>query len=314
MNYPTTAADGLIVRKQRDDVSAVLNRMSDTIGRAVDFGTHVFNWCGPESSGKSFALLPPLMLLFHCTEAADSISLLVRGGSIDPCGPLLRTEMEGALGIFYILQTDTERRGLAYRFGRYFAESSALERLDITTQKGQEAERRLASDVSFGGVLPKPDPAQIAAARADVANRMADARFDKVRSAWQAWQSSHRDRPPHWYSLFGGPTSVAELAQRVGVVGWYDLFYRNFSDEVHSTTAMNSIRNSGVANRALIKPIRYPDGAQLCFQLCTSLLFYVYQSMIGRFCPAQMQAFQDWYAETIQRDFLELGNTIIKGS
>src|SRR5258708_40222735 len=119
MNYPTSPDAGLLKRGMRADISQILGRMAGVLERIVDFGTHVVLWVGPERAGKEIGLTPPLMLLNHAIEAADAISILLRRGSIDPCGSLLRSQIEATISAFYILQSDSKRRGLAYRYSRF---------------------------------------------------------------------------------------------------------------------------------------------------------------------------------------------------
>jgi hypothetical protein len=303
MEYPTSSDSGLLKRSMKSDLSEVLGRMAGVLDRMVDFGTHLVIWCGPESAGKSISLAPPLMLLNHAVEEADAISILLRRGSVDPCGPLLRSQIEATISAFYILKEDTERRGLAYRYGILQNKLINLERLDPTTNKGKEALRRLSSDKTLGN-LPPLDPVRIAAEKAHVKANLDNPRFSEVKAAWTAFEAKCK-RAPAWHALFKGPSNVADLAERVGCAGWYD-FYRDFSDETHSTSAMKSLRKDSKTSKALLRPLRYPEVAPRCFGLCGAVLMHFYRTMIDRFCPAQKPALDRWYKERISDDFMEL--------
>lgn len=304
MDYPTSPDVGLLNRAMRPDMSALLGSMSGVLDRMVDFGTHVFLWCGPEA-GQNPAYAPPLMLLYHAIEMADATSILLRRGSLDPCGPLLRSLIEATISAFYILQADTERRGLAYRYGNFVAKATALERLDPSTAKGKEVIRRISTDKTMGGTPPPIDASQVAAEMANVKAKMANALFAEVSKEWNRLEIERR-RPQPWHALFDGPGNVAELAEDVGCAGWYDVFYRQFSDEVHSTSAMESLRKDSKASKALIRPLRYPEHATNCLGLCGTLLIRLYDEMLKRFSLSHKPVFDDWYKTTMSKDFMEL--------
>jgi hypothetical protein len=243
------------------------------------------------------------MLLHHAIEDVDAISILVRRGSIDPCSPLLRSQIEATISAFYILQADTERRGLAYRYWLLAQKSLFFERIDPSTPKGKEFLRRQATDKSLSAFSPPLDAAKVAAEKADVKAKLADARFDEVRTAWATFGPKG---PPAWHALFRGPVNIATLAEEVGCATWYDFFYRYFSDEVHSMSAMGSLRRDPSSSKALIRPLRYPQDAPRCLGSAGSILIQFYERMIERFCPSCDASFRAWYAGEIRNDFMEL--------
>lgn len=282
--------------------------MEALLGRIVDFGTHVFWWAGPESAGTDPNLTPVLMLLHHAVEAADAVSVLLGAGAADPCGPLLRSEMEAAISAFYILEADSSRRGAAYRYGLLREELAGLERLDPVTPKGQQQVKRLASDMTFGAggqPLPSTDAAQLGARIAQLKTLMADAKYQAIAFEWERIVTERR-REPAWHALFGGPVNVSELAARVGRAGWYDIFYRRFSDEVHSTSAIGSIRSNPIEKTTAFRPIRYPDNAPHCLSLGGSVLLDLYRELIPRFCREHEAEFALWYADAVSAEFMTL--------
>jgi hypothetical protein len=44
-----------------------------------------------------------------------------------------------------------------------------------------------------------------------------------------------KGRPPAWYSLYGGPSSLAELAEHLGHLDEYDVLYREWSGPIHAS-------------------------------------------------------------------------------
>jgi hypothetical protein len=59
-------------------------------------------------------------------------------------------------------------------------------------------------------------------------------RFAPIEAEFQTVKKK-TGRNPAWYSLFGGPPSLEQLANRVGLSLSYELLYRHWSEAVHST-------------------------------------------------------------------------------
>ena len=88
---------------------------------------------------------------------------------------------------------------------------------------------------------------------------LAEPDFQPIEQEWQSLKAK-RKHDPEWFSLFGGPQSVRDLAIRVKWAGTYEFLYRTWSNEVHAGRAMESIgRRNGII---VMRPIRHPEELQ----------------------------------------------------
>lgn len=277
--------------------------MADVLERVIDFGSHVVIWIGPDSAEKDGSYTPVLMLLHHAIEAADAASVLLRHGCVDAMGLHIRSQLEATLNAFYILETDTERRGKAYRFGLLKAEEVALERLDPSTTKGAAASSKMKRDKVVGSANLTPDANLLAAKRAQNRTFLDQSIYDEVRQEWDRQAANKKQKKPTWHSLFGGPTSVAEMADRLQLSSFYE-FYRPLSEEVHASTAMRSVRRDSKTNRARFRPMRHPELASEYLDLCVALLMKLYSEVLERFSSKEtVELLSKWYKESVRAQY-----------
>jgi hypothetical protein len=102
--------------EHQPELDELLLQFSNGIDEVVNFGTHILKWEVNEATGRD-ENIPVAMMLRHTLELTDSLSILGRHSSIDPCKPILRSILETLFGLEYILENDTRNRALALWFG-----------------------------------------------------------------------------------------------------------------------------------------------------------------------------------------------------
>ena len=94
------------------------------------------------------------------------------------------------------------------------------DRLDPTTPAGKELRRLLDGDPmeDFFSALPFLNyPKMIA----NLQNMLSKPDFQPIEAEWQRLKALNKKRDPEWFSLFGGPKNVRELAIHLGMAGMY---------------------------------------------------------------------------------------------
>ena len=69
-------------------------------------------------------------------------------------------------------------------------------------------------------------------------------------------------RPPYWYSLFDGPKSIKQLAERLKHPVLYDVFFRHWSSSIHGTDIIQGKLSGNSNNQLEILQIRDHKNAQ----------------------------------------------------
>jgi len=198
--------------------------------------------------------LAVIALVRHVVEALDGVSLLIASGSIQPCYPLLRGIFDAWMGVFFILEKDSDDLGAAYFAAQINQEKAFWERLDPTTDKGKALRTELKNDIvgpqTFFNV-------QLQEVRKHIGELQADLDDPMLRTAAQAWVIKGK-ADPAWYSLVAQPNNLRELAQSLGMLSMYEQHYRPWCRQIHATDTIANL--SSTQDAIKVRPIRHADG------------------------------------------------------
>jgi hypothetical protein len=267
---------------------------------------------GAQAVAKSYKAVCPadlalLLLVRHLMESIDGVSILVSRGSVQPCEPLLRSGLEALLGATYILADDSERRGLAFLVADVYGQIKFCRLCDPDDEVGKQIRSRVSADAISGilGQVPvKLARKKLAALQADLDQpqlkpinqewqRMKAAGKSSKKSATPCPTCGRTDPPakkgdPDWYSLFGGPRNVQQLAERVKRTDLYELMYRHWSGYTHAANTMRNLHEG--ADTVLLRPIRHPDGLIVMLRFAALLTLPLALQLIGRYAPESKDA------------------------
>jgi len=248
---------------------------------------------------------PILLLVRHVIESLDGVAILVSKGGSHPCQPLLRSALEAVLGVLYILEKETKQRAFAYQVAHAHKKIKLYDRLDPTTQAGKELRNLLDGDLmeGFFNALPFLNyPKMIANLQA----MLVKPDFQPIEVEWQRVKAVNKKRAPEWYSLFGGPKNVRELAIHLGMTGMYEFLYRFWSESVHAGMAMEAIGTKGGAT--VIRPIRHPEQLQSAVQHAVAFALLLAKRLVEVYAPTKWPHLQAQYMEKVSERAGELGS------
>jgi hypothetical protein len=243
------------------------------------------------------------LLTRHAIESLDGVSVLVSKGCSQPCQPLLRSALEAMLGIFYILDADSERRGLAYQLAHAHRKITIYQRLDESTDAGRQLRRNLAADpcADILDGLPAFDYRTMIAGLQGMFTRP---EFQPLEAEWQRLKAARNNRDPEWFALFGGPTSVRDLSIRGGALAMYEFLYRAWSNEVHAGSALDAIGQKDGAT--VIRPIRHPEELQSAVNFAGHFSLALAKKIVVAYQPAKMTELRTLYVDNIRKRATEL--------
>ncbi len=258
---------------------------------------------------KSWHHATVIVLTRHVIEHMDGVSVLVSKGCAQPCQPLLRSVLEAILGVFYILEADSENRGLAYQVAYIHKKINYYQRQDPTTNQGKQMRRDIATD-PFAFVFDKPllfDPQKKIAEGEDLLQLP---HFQPIEAEWKRMKGAKSKRDPEWYSLFGGPTNVKELATKVRWGARYESLYRDWSNEVHASNALEDI--GLMDGKPVSSPIRQPEELQETANFAGQFGQFLGWKLVEVYEPAKLADLQRRYTDKIRAQLVELsqGNLI----
>ena len=287
-------------KKYRD----LLIQIAGTIEECVNFGTHILAWCSekPKKDGSDLTIT---LIFRHFIESLDAITVLIKHGCADPTEPLLRSIFEALLGLEYILEKDTLQRALSYRVAHAHRQISLYKKLDPSTDQGKQFKKILSNDSAVKNMaLPVVDTNKLIA---NLENMLKKPQYVSVNTEWQNYKEANK-RNPNWFSLFGGPKNIIDLAYHVNRGGLYEFLYRIWSQSVHATGVIRNITRDEFGNGAIIG-LRNPKNIQIYSSLSLSMIIVAYNKMIRYYIPDKEKDFQEWYTKNIREEYLQLSST-----
>jgi hypothetical protein len=286
--------EDLLPRSQDENVKSLLENFAALIDNAINFGTHLMKW-DAEKKRHGDENMPPLLFMRNILELGDAISILIKKSSIDTCKPLLRSMLENTFGLEYMLEKETEKRALSYIVWHTHKNLKLYEKLNSSTQSGKQFEKEIEKDRLLSGVGSFFDNPILAPAKKNAEDLLRLPKYVPIESEYQATSATRKN--PAWYSLFGGPNNIEQLAKYLKLHASYEILYRGFSGNVHATSIFQRKlipNNDGTVD---IVQIRYPEDAQSITQNATNILIMAYLVYYKSRLPEKNKEFQEWYSE-----------------
>lgn len=245
-----------VTPETRNQYHAFLKERSDAINDCILFLNDACKKAGEAYTAGHVGVLAVIALARHAVESLDGVCLLIEHGSVLPCYPLLRSVFDASLGVMYILQADSDKRGSAYFVTQIRQEIAFFERCDPTTNGGREIRRELQDDIAGQDALDGMALQDVQKHLADLQAELNDPLFS---AAAQAWLVTNK-KNPEWYSLFGGPGNLRDLAKSLRFLSGFEIHYRPWCRQVHATDTVQCLSENG--DSIVLRPIRCPDGIQ----------------------------------------------------
>ena len=111
------------------------------------------------------------------------------------------------------------------------------------------------------------------------------------------------DRPPHWFQLFGGPSSIQQLAYRLAHHSQYDFLYRQWSTVAHAHDFSQFLAVAATGESG-IRGIRDVTPMQQVSRFAATFMVEATRRILLEFCPRE--PFADYYNAELREAYLEV--------
>ncbi|MDQ2720623.1 MAG: DUF5677 domain-containing protein [Bacteroidota bacterium] len=289
--------------EEQPDVQNLLIKLSSGIEELVNFGTHILNWDVSEGEGSD-ENLPVVMMLRHLLELVDSISILIRQSSIDPCKLILRGVLETVFGIEYILQENTKYRALSFMVWHIHNQLKLSKKFRPGGQEYHQFEKKLKAD-STGAFAP-PNISGIVKNIQYLEHLLTLPLYAPIEAEYKRLEANGI-KNPSWYQFFEGPKIIEQLAAYLNRNAFYEILYRGWSGPIHGTDIIESKLSEFEDGATKIVQIRYVKDAQTVAQHTFNLTLMIYKVIIEKRIPRHLPELSKWFI-TIRDFFLQLTN------
>ena len=283
----------------------LIDIVSPVLQETINYSTHALVRCERHMSSSGHdrdVHIAPLVLFRRSIELTDAIEVLLAQACVEPAFPLLRSSLEATLSLLYIFETDDltdERmRALAWLYRDVH---------DRLRHYNTIRERKISDDLSQA-----ISDAIVAAAEKE--HRKLQAYLKKPHMqpviAEHRAQKKQKNNPPRWYSLFDGPNNLRCLAARVAWLDYYDLLYRSWSRDAHSSGNVEKVLTL-TQGRQTVEPLRAPGNMFQIAAFAQVFLTHAMLKMTRRYRPDEEEHRMTWYRTEVAPAMERIQNTSI---
>lgn len=307
---PTKPLETILYR-ELSQVAAkdIIEIASPLLQELVNYSTRAFARCVTSTSGKENEDLAVLSLYLHIIEMTDGIEVLVARSCPVPAIPLVRSSFEALLSIEYILEADYVRRSLSWLADYFRKRLASYKSLDPSTTGGKPFKKTLSKDKVARNVT-LPDSTEVQKAIANLQHLMARPQFQPIEAEFNKCKSKDKKRP-NWHRLFGGPSNLQQLAERLERHAQYEVLYRKWSTISHAHDFSQLITRT-TEGEAAIKGLRDPSQIKDVTIFAASFILNATRLVLGEFRPGE--DISRWYKREVRERFLLITKRLSNGT
>ena len=228
----------------------------------------------------------------------DAVHLHLPNGAVYSAAPDVRSMFEAWLALEWIIQGPPARvepiaewRG---RWARQYYVSELRKERDWTRSfvprtpdhaKLKKAAPQLAAKLAG-------DPEKVDAARKrlrEIGKHLSNIRsFREINSRFGTLKKKLRGKEPSWYRV-GGPSTIGDLAQRLGKSREYQILYKHWSEVAHGARTAPHVRITG--KELVVEAIRSFDGLDQILKLACSIAEGAIYMILSEYRPGEIEQF-----------------------
>lgn len=287
MKYPVV--DNILPRENNQQL--MLDNVSKLIDEAIDFGTNLQKW-QLEKNSNSDENIVAILFFRNILSVADGISVLIKNSSIDNTKSLVRVLMESVFSLEYLLQENTKNRALSYFVWNAHRDLKFLEQLNPNTESGKQFKAKIAKDRFVKDTEFKEHPEFVAGKRnAEELLKLPD--YIPVEEEYQ--RTCAKKKNPNWFTLYDGPADFEQLSSKINLDGFYQLHYRSYSRNIHSTNVHKDVFFPNENGTQDIIQIRYSKDCLAVSVDTINFLIVAFMTVIGKLLPEKNDDYLNWY-------------------
>ena len=272
-----------------------------TIGRAMaDYGAQLlkraFVSCGRD---KIEDLIVIAVLFRQALVAFDGCMLCIAGGAVEACNVHARTLLEVHLYIEWILREGKERWGRQFYVAGLRQERAWAQR--VISGTADHTAFTAAWQATFERTW-QVDANSVAGATAtvnEVGRILALPKFAAIDRSFDAARGK-RQFDQEWYKVgTGSPTSIRDMAEKLGKTAYYLVLYKSLSAHVHGTAGRSGLRPDG-DGLITIEPVRAIAAIGAIYTTAVSIWLWTCRQIMAAYRPDELHGFAVTYSQEWQ--------------
>jgi len=301
---PTDPLESILYRDfAKVQAKEIIDLACPLLQELANYATNALVRCASSAKGQANEDLAVLFLYRHVIEMTDGIEVLISQSCAIPAIPLVRSSFEALLSIEYIAESDSKyvTRSLSWLASYARTRLRLYESLDPSTDMGQQFRESLQKDKTIQH-FAMPDPGKTQKAIANMKKLLARTQFEIIEQEFGRLKSSKKGQP-EWYSLFGGPSNLRDLARHLKRHAQYDFLYRVWSRTTHAQDFSPFIERT-CEGQGTIRGLRDPSGLKDVANFGSYFTLEATRTMLKRFRPGEGIA--PWYLKEVRPRYVRL--------
>ncbi len=254
----------------------------------------MFERCG-HTAPDGDTNLAILMQLHHVLEMLDGVEVLLESSCVVAARAPLRSAFEASLGLRYVLQSDLDRRAMAYLVADLKERIRWYEEMDPETDVGRQFRKDMGVSEATSD-FPFPAPEHCRSRAANLRTLMKREDFSPISAEYDA--VAKKRRWPPWYSLFGGPRNLRELAVQLGEGDDYLILYRTWSRTTHAADLYRQLTAESDGTPA-VRVIRNPLGMSSVYLQACGIGLESSRAVLEHYRSGELTQHAKWYMSQI---------------
>jgi hypothetical protein len=293
----------ILNRSPKPEIKNILNHYCYYIEEAVNFGTEILLWEFKQSKDQT---VTSLLLFRQYLDILDSLSILVKNGSSDPCKLLLRSLFELNLSIHFISAKHTQHRAYSFLVFDIYNSLKELDRLDLQKQSGIQLSSKISSEKWIPDFGSKYDEISIQKERDRLTQLLKHPEYlivheehDRVKNEKNS-KGSLKYKKIEWYTLFEGVTNIESLAGILDKKTLYEVFYRHWSKSVHVTDIIRKKITQLDDEKVFIHPLREPTNLMFISRIACNLTINTFGHFVNACHEDKSDNYYSWEKEFVE--------------
>lgn len=215
----------------------------------INYAVELFGRCSISAKRFGGTPLSPLSIFRNSIQMADGIEVLLSQATHTPCIPLMRALFEAELSLAYMFKEKYEERSGAWLVWGRLQQIKYLNSVDPSSNNQSTFKKAMDSSVHADFVRSEVDlegiQREIEQWRKSVSN-------PKFKEIVEHYQSNKNIR--YWYQICDGPSNLCVLAEKVGRLDQYIIFYKLWCLTTHMQSKEDLVKRTETGGQ--IVPIR----------------------------------------------------------
>ena len=297
----------LIIDREKHKIEArqTFSEQIEVIVDLVNYGSNLIVRAYDSSKKQLEDVIVLGVLLKHIVSMADSIEILASHGATQAAYLQVRSAFEASLYIDWILKSESEKKAKYY----YVSNLRNIRLWTLRYLKGTQ-ENIYFSEViadlkkyTEPSVINKEDEEEAKHQVKEINRILSQEGYREINNEFERRRIKRTGADAYWYKPLG-IESIMKLAEAVGRLSEYVLYYSRGSELAHTTSYRDHIKFG--KGRITFEPVRHLEDMHTLLQSTIGVSLHSYSSIIKHYRYGERKSFSKKYTADWQRAFLNI--------